>query len=96
MRITQIVNENALKCKKNALQSFRHCEFHQNLCEELKKGLHSLDALRELEMLVADLIRVNMPHRLAIDSQAFKDRPVDCDLLVGQWTPLIYLYMSLC
>ena len=58
MGITQIVNENAVKCKKNAFQSFRCFEFHQNLCEELKKGLHGLD---ELEMLVADLMRVNMP-----------------------------------
>ena len=47
--------------QKNALQSFRCFEFHQNLCEELKKSLHGLDALRELKMLVADLMCVNMP-----------------------------------
>ena len=58
MGITQIVNENAVKRKKNGPQSFGCFEFHQNFCEELKKGLHDPDALHELEMLVAILICV--------------------------------------
>ena len=42
----------------NRLQSFKCSEFHQNICEELKKGLHGPDALHELEMLVANLMCV--------------------------------------
>ena len=92
MGITHIVNENAVKCEKNDLHSYRCSEFHQNLLEELKKGLHGPDALHELEMLEANLMCVHatkLPHRPAIDSQAFQDRPVDHDQLVGQWAPLI-------
>ena len=40
--------------QKNAPQSFTCSEFHQNLCEELKKSFHCPDALHELEMLVAN------------------------------------------
>ena len=43
----------------NGPQSFRCSEFHQNLCKELKKGLHGPEALHELEMLVANLMCVH-------------------------------------
>ena len=46
--------------QKNDPQSFRCSEYHQNLCEELKKGLHGPDALHKLEMLVANLMCVHM------------------------------------
>ena len=64
-----------------------------DLREELKKGLHGLNALHELEMLVANLMSVQyMPNRPAIDSQVSKDRPVDCDRLVYP----DQAFMSLC
>ena len=40
------------------------------------------DAIHELEMLVANLVCVQCS-RPAIDSQAFKDRPVDRDRLLS-------------
>ena len=72
MGITQIVNQNAVKCK-NGPQSFRCSEFHQNLCEQLKKDLHGPDALHELEMLVVNLMCVHA--KSARDRQPSIQRP---------------------
>ena len=45
--------------KKYGLQCFGCSEFHQNLREKLKKGLHGLDAKRDLEILVVILMCVH-------------------------------------
>ena len=68
--------------QKNGPQFFRCSEFHQNVCEELKKGLRGPDALHEPEKLVANLICVHA--KMTRDRQpASKDRPVHRDRLVG-------------
>ena len=82
MEITQIVNENAVKCKKTILNPSDVPNSIQIYVKSLKKGLHGPDALHELEMLVANLMCVHAKSA-AIDSQASKDRPVECDRLVG-------------
>ena len=86
MRITQIVNENAAKYKKNGLHPSLCSEFHQNLCEELKKGLHGPDALHELEMLVTNLMCVHA--KSAHDQQASIQRSTGRSRSTG-WAPLI-------
>ena len=84
MGITQIVNENAVKCKKTVFNP-SHVPNSTKICvKSWKNSPRRPGAIHELEMLVAILICVAyIPSRPAIDSQAFKDRPVDRDGLVG-------------
>ena len=76
--------------QKNGPQSFRCSEFHQNLCEKLEKGLHGPDALRELEMLVANLICAH------VHAKSTRDRLPSIQRSTGRsrssgWAPLIKL-----
>ena len=74
--------------QKNGPQSFRCSEFHQNFCEEPKKGLHVPDALHELEILVANLMCVNA--KSARDRQPSIQRSAGRSRSTG-WAPLIKL-----
>ena len=76
------------EAQKNGLQSFKRSEFHQNFCEELKKGLHGPNALHELEMLVANLMCVHV--KLARDRQPSIQKSTGRSRSTG-WAPLIKL-----
>ena len=74
--------------QNNGPQSIRCSEFHQNFCEELKKGLHGPDALHELEMLVANLIYIHA--KLTRDRQPSIQRSTGTSRSTS-WAPLIKL-----
>ena len=77
--------------RKNGPQSFRFSKFHQNLCEELKKGLHGPGALHELEMLVANLMCVQYIYaKSASDRQPSIQKSTGRSRSTG-WAPLIKL-----